>query len=151
MFRNVQTCQRVVDSAGIAYPKTYISNQIDNTKFNFLTFMPVFLFNEYKNFSNLYFLVLAITQLFPILSVGFIITYFGPIVVVLGLSLMKELWDHYKTIQKDNECNNEKFTKLTIEGEEQIRSRDVKVGDFIKLLKNQRIPVSLWLEFFILF
>ena len=104
--------------------------------------MPIFLYNEYKNFSNLYFLVLAISQLFPILRVGFLITYFGPIAIILGLSLMKELWDHYKTIQKDGECNNEKFTKITSKGEEIIRSKDIKVGDFLKLHKNERIPVS---------
>lgn len=105
--------------------------------------MPVFLYNEYKNFSNLYFLLLAITQLFPILRVGFLITYFGPIAIILGLSLIKELWDHYKTIQKDSECNNEKFTRLTATGEEMIRSKDIRVGDFLKLHKNERIPVAI--------
>lgn len=108
-----------------------------------VTFLPVFLYNEYKNFSNLYFLLLAITQLFPILRVGFLITYFGPIAIILGLSLIKELWDHYKTIQKDSECNNEKFTRLTATGEEMIRSKDIRVGDFLKLHKNERIPVAI--------
>lgn len=109
-----------------------------------VTFLPIFLYNEYKNFSNFYFLMLAISQLFPILRVGFLITYFGPIAIILGLSLMKELWDHYKTIQKDGECNSEKFTKLTPQGEEVIRSKDIRVGDFLKLRKNERIPVRLF-------
>lgn len=148
IFRRVQTCRRVVNSYGQVSPTNYISNRVDNTKFNFckcrltaVTFLPIFLYNEYKNFSNLYFLLLAITQLFPILRVGFLITYFGPIAIILGLSLMKELWDHYKTIQKDSECNNEKFTRLTSSGEEMIRSKDIRVGDFLKLHKNERIPV----------
>ena len=85
--------------------------------------------------------MLAISQLFPMLRVGFLITYFGPIVIILGLSLIKELWDHYKTIQKDGECNNEKFTRLTVNGEQVVRSKDIKVGDFLKLHKNERIPV----------
>lgn len=109
-----------------------------------MTFLPIFLYNEYKNFSNLYFLLLAISQLFPILRVGFLITYFGPIAIILGLSLIKELWDHYKTLQKDSECNNEKFTKLSGAGEEQVRSKDIKVGDFLKLHKNERIPVTIY-------
>lgn len=73
---------------------------------------------------------------------GFLITYFGPIAIILGLSLIKELWDHYKTIQKDNACNNEKFKKLTPMGEEEVSSKDIKVGDFLKLHKNERIPVK---------
>lgn len=73
---------------------------------------------------------------------GFLVTYWGPIAIILGLSLIKELWDHYKTIQKDGECNNEKFLRLTPAGEETVRSKDIRVGDFLKLRKNERIPVD---------
>ena len=106
--------------------------------------MPIFLYNEYKTFANLYFLMLALSQLVPALSVGLMITYFGPIVVVLGLSMIKELWDHFKTIKKDNNYNNEMFTQITISGEEKlIRSKKIKVGYYMKLQKNQRVPVRL--------
>ena len=72
---------------------------------------------------------------------GFLITYWGPIGVILTLSLFKELWDHYKIIKKDSTVNKESFTKLTMSGPIPVCSKDIRAGDFIKLAKNQRIPV----------
>ena len=90
----------------------------------------------------MYFLLLAISQLIPALQVGLLVTYFGPIIIVLGLSLMKELWDHINTIIKDNLYNNEEFTRINSQGEEEtIKCKDIRAGHFIKLFKDQRIPV----------
>ena len=35
LFRKVQTCKRMVNSNQQVFPKNYISNRVDNTKFNF--------------------------------------------------------------------------------------------------------------------
>lgn len=113
--------------------------------------MPIFFYNEYKTFSNLYFLLLALSQIIPILQVGLFITYIGPIVIVLGLSMIKELWDHFKTIKKDNQVNNELFLKLGKNGEKvEIKSKDIMPGDIILVSKDQRIPVSCFLLVLIL-
>lgn len=100
------------------------------------------MYNEYKTFSNLYFLLLALSQLIPILQVGLMITYFGPIVIVLGLSMVKELWDHFKTIKKDNQVNSELFVRIARDGtQSNVKSKDIKTGDIILMTKDQRIPV----------
>ena len=71
-------------------------------------------------------------------------TYFGPIILVLGLSLMKELWDHINTIIKDNEYNKEEFILLEKDGSERnIQCKDIETGHLIKLSKDQRIPVRI--------
>ena len=90
----------------------------------------------------MYFLLLAVSQLIPVLRVGLLVTYFGPIILVLGLSLMKELWDHVNTIIKDNEYNKEEFILLNEDGlEQKIQCKNIQTGQMIKLSKNQRIPV----------
>lgn len=83
-----------------------MSNTTNNQKYNFFTFLPLFLFNEYKHFSNLYFLILALLQIYPPFKIGFLITYVGPIVVVMTLSLIKEIWDDLKRKMKDRMMNN---------------------------------------------
>ena len=56
-------------------------NVIKNTKFNVLTFVPLVLYEQFKFFFNLYFLVVALTQFIPILQVGqsFSSSVFSPI------------------------------------------------------------------------
>jgi phospholipid-translocating ATPase len=88
-------------------------------------------------------LVLALSQFIPALSVGLLVSYISPIIIVLGLSMVKELWDYFKTLKKDAEYNNELFVKLSPNLQKKsIKSKDIKVGDFIILQKNQRVPVS---------
>ena len=41
-----------------------------------------------------------------------LITYIGPIVLVSGLSFIKEIWDEIKRKIKDDKFNKEKFTIL---------------------------------------
>lgn len=87
--------------------------------------------------------MLALSQLIPVLQVGLILSYFGPIILVLSLSLMKELWDHINTILKDNQYNNEEFTRIDENGAEvSIKCKDIRTGHVIKLSKNERIPVG---------
>ena len=45
-------------------------NVVRNQKYSVITFFPVVLFEQFKQFANLYFLVIALSQLFPALQVG---------------------------------------------------------------------------------
>ena len=76
-----------------------------NRKYTVTSMIPMFLYNEYKHFSNLYFLLLAITQFFEIFKVGLLITYIGPIILVTGLAFIKEIWDEIKRKMKDDQFN----------------------------------------------
>ena len=51
-------------------PIEFTSNEISNTKYNILTFVPLVLVNQFKFFFNLFFLLIALTQFFSILRVG---------------------------------------------------------------------------------
>lgn len=43
---------------------------MNNQKYSVITFMPVVLYNEFKFFFNLFFLLIALSQLVPFLRVG---------------------------------------------------------------------------------
>lgn len=64
---------------GRVEPANYVRNIVRNQKYNVITFLPIFFFNQFKFFFNLYFLLITITQFFPALQIGFIVTYIGPL------------------------------------------------------------------------
>lgn len=60
--------------------------------------------------------------------------------------MAKEAYDDYQRWKRDIEANSQKYERLTPQGEyETIQSSDIRVGDFIKLEKNERV-----LAFFLL-
>lgn len=142
-FRRVSTKPRVIFNDGDVFPFSATSNKMNNCKYNLFLFLPMFLWEQYKYFGNLYFLLLAVTQFFDRLKVGFMITYIGPIIFILGFSLLKEIWDHFTTWKKDQEYNREKFEVLRNGEWASIDSARIRVGDLIKLKKRQRVPADM--------
>lgn len=70
-----------------------MSNQVVNTKYNPVTIIPKVLFNQFKFFYNLFFLLIALSQFVPVLKVGFLFTYIAPLAFVLVVTLLKEAAD----------------------------------------------------------
>lgn len=79
---------------------------------------------------------MALLQIYEPFKIGFLITYLGPIVVVLSLSLLKEIWDDIKRGLKDARFNNELYTKIAFDEEKFVRSKNIRVGDILLLKKN---------------
>jgi phospholipid-translocating ATPase len=84
-------------------PPNQQRNLVSNTKYNLISFVPVVLFNQFKFFLNMFFLLTALTQLVPALKVGLVITYLGPLLLVLTLTMAKEAVDDYKRYRRDLE------------------------------------------------
>lgn len=74
-----------------------------NTKYNVFNFIPKVLYNQFKFFYNMFFLINALTQLVEILRVGLFITYIGPLIMVLTLTMCKEGYDDFNTYKRDIE------------------------------------------------
>ncbi|KOB70321.1 putative cation-transporting atpase, partial [Operophtera brumata] len=53
------------------YPPNYVCNQ----KYNIFTFLPLVLFEQFRFFLNLYFLVMALSQFIPGIRIGYLYTY----------------------------------------------------------------------------
>ena len=105
-----RTSERIICSDGTVYPPNYVSNKADNSKYNFLTFIPMVFYNQFKHFLNFYFLLIAMLQFIPALRVGFLITYITPIAIILTISYIKEFWDELQRKRKDEAFNSELFT-----------------------------------------
>lgn len=81
--------ERKVWIDGRSEPHNTISNAVNNQKYNILNFLPLVLFNQFKLFFNFFQLAINLSQLVPLLKVGFLFTYLSPLILVMTLTLAK--------------------------------------------------------------
>uniref|UniRef100_A0A3P9KZT9 Phospholipid-transporting ATPase n=1 Tax=Oryzias latipes TaxID=8090 RepID=A0A3P9KZT9_ORYLA len=112
----------------------YSKNIIKNQKYNILTFVPGVLYQQFKFFLNLYFLVVACSQFVPSLKIGYLYTYWAPLGFVLAVTMVREAVDEVRRCRRDKDMNSQLYSKLTVRGQ---RSSSVSFHS------NQRIPADM--------
>lgn len=123
----------------------YSGNAIRTYKYNVLTFIPLNLYEQFKRAANLYFLALLILQIIPEISTLPWYTTLVPLVLVLGITAIKDLVDDLARHRMDKEINNRKCEVLHDGRFEESRWRHIQVGDVVRLRKNDFIPADLML------
>ena len=94
------------------------SNAVSNAKYTPWSFLPRTLYNEFSFFFNLYFLLVALSQVIPQLRIGYVSTYVAPLAFVLMITLGKEAYDDITRRRRDAELNSERYTVLDLEDRE---------------------------------
>uniref|UniRef100_A0A672GBZ8 Phospholipid-transporting ATPase n=1 Tax=Salarias fasciatus TaxID=181472 RepID=A0A672GBZ8_SALFA len=122
------------------YPK----NSIKNQKYNIFTFVPGVLYQQFKFFLNLYFLVVACSQFVPSLKIGYLYTYWAPLGFVLAVTMVREAVDEVRRCQRDKEMNSQLYSKLTVRGKIQVKSSDIQVGDMI-IVEKVKLATAIFL------
>ena len=112
----------------------YPSNIVSNHKFTPITFLPFTLYHEFSYFFNLYFLLVALSQIIPVLRIGFLSSYIVPLVFVLCVTLGKEALDDLARRRRDAEANGEGYEVLEpgtfpYEGNGRVRRNKLKIRD----------------------
>ncbi|EGP84149.1 putative aminophospholipid-translocating P4-type ATPase [Zymoseptoria tritici IPO323] len=110
-------------------------NAISNAKYTPWSFIPRTLFNEFKFFFNMYFLLVALSQIIPALRIGYLSTYIAPLVFVLSITLSKEALDDVNRRKRDNEANSEPYTVLRFDSSEAGAFNATKSSK-IRMLRN---------------
>jgi len=135
---------RLIYLNGTSAPKKYAENLVKNQKYSVLSFIPLVLYNQFRFFFNLFYLLIALTQFVPPLKVGFLFTYVGPLCLVLVLTMLKEGFDDFKRYKRDKEANSSLYKVIKPDGlTKLVPSMKLKVGDIIELHPKQRIPADL--------
>ncbi|ELT89087.1 hypothetical protein CAPTEDRAFT_193806 [Capitella teleta] len=119
------------------------ANVIRNQKYSVFSFIPLVLFEQFRFFLNFYFLVMACSQFIPEIRVGYLYTYWGPLVFVIMVAMIREAVDDFMRYRRDKEVNSQKYRKLTKRGPVSIASSDIHVGDLIYVDKDQRLPADM--------
>ncbi|TNN78896.1 Phospholipid-transporting ATPase IC [Liparis tanakae] len=115
----------------------YAGNAIKTYKYNVLTFLPLNLYEQFKRVANLYFLALLILQIIPDISTLPWYTTLIPLVVVLGVTGIKDLVDDLARHRMDKEINNRKCEVLLDGGETNLKFR---LGLRVTDEKLQEVP-----------
>jgi len=150
----------------------YPPNVVRNQKYNLVTFLPLVLYEQFKFFFNLYFLLVALSQFIPALKIGFLVTYIAPLSFVLCVTIGKEAMDDYERHKRDVESNSSPYAVLgqgpsstpdqsrsahhtsTSDLEaptlsdtliSHVPSSRLRVGNLVMLHKNQRVPADMLL------
>uniref|UniRef100_A0A7N9IAV4 Phospholipid-transporting ATPase n=1 Tax=Macaca fascicularis TaxID=9541 RepID=A0A7N9IAV4_MACFA len=123
----------------------YANNAIKTYKYNALTFIPMNLFEQFKRSANIYFLVLLILQAIPQISTLAWYTTLVPLLLVLGVTAIKDLVDDVARHKMDKEINN-RTCEVIKDGRFKVAKwKDIQVGDVIRLKKNDFVPADILL------
>uniref|UniRef100_A0A8C3KMC0 Phospholipid-transporting ATPase n=1 Tax=Calidris pygmaea TaxID=425635 RepID=A0A8C3KMC0_9CHAR len=109
-----------------------LNNSIKTSKYNFFTFLPLNLFEQFQRIANAYFLFLLILQLIPQISSLAWFTTVVPLVLVLAVSGVKDAIDDF-------------VRSWQVVGELDEKWMNVQVGDIIKLENNNFVTADLLL------
>lgn len=123
----------------------YAGNAIKTYKYNVITFLPLNLYEQFKRVANLYFLALLILQIIPDITTLPWYTTLIPLVVVLGITAIKDLVDDLARHRMDKEINNRKCEVLLEGGFRESKWREMQVGDVVRMKKNDFIPADILL------
>lgn len=121
----------------------YIDNHVSTAKYNIITFLPKFLYEQFSKFANIFFLFTAALQQIPGLSPTNQYTTIAPLAIVLLVSAVKEQIEDYRRKQADKNLNMSKARVLR--GSEFTESKwiDVTVGDIIRVESEEPFPADL--------
>ncbi|MED6233183.1 Phospholipid-transporting ATPase ID, partial [Ataeniobius toweri] len=88
------------------------TNAIKTSKYNFFTFLPLNLFEQFQRIANAYFLVLLVLQVIPQISSLSWFTTVVPLILVLTVTAAKDATDDINRHRSDNRVNNRKVQVL---------------------------------------
>uniref|UniRef100_T1KTV3 Phospholipid-transporting ATPase n=1 Tax=Tetranychus urticae TaxID=32264 RepID=T1KTV3_TETUR len=125
----------------------FCSNRISTGKYNVFSFMPKFLFEQFRRYSNVFFLIIALLQQIPNVSPTGRYTTAVPLFSILAVSALKEVFEDIKRHRADRTVNRSKalvLNKCTNQWEIKFWM-DIMVGDVIKVKNDGFFPADLLL------
>lgn len=106
----------------------YCTNEISTCKYNAITFFPRFLLEQFRRYSNIFFLCIAILQQIPEVSPTGRYTTAVPFFIILSISALKEAFEDIKRRRMDKKVNNYRARVLRGSKFEICRWHELNVG-----------------------
>uniref|UniRef100_A0A672Q915 Phospholipid-transporting ATPase n=1 Tax=Sinocyclocheilus grahami TaxID=75366 RepID=A0A672Q915_SINGR len=124
----------------------YANNKIKTTKYTLLSFLPKNLFEQFHRFANVYFVFIALLNFVPVVNAFQPELALAPVVFILSVTAIKDLWEDYRRHRSDKEINH--MDCLVYSSEKQYVEKywkELRVGDFIRLRCNEILPADVLL------
>jgi len=126
-----------------AQPVKYCSNSVSTAKYSPLLFVPRFLFEQFRRYANLFFLLIGLLQQIPGASPTGQYTTAVPLLMILCLTALKEIFEDIKRRRADDATNKRKILVLRDRDWMELQWKEVKVGDIVKVTDHQFFPADL--------
>ncbi|XP_053599624.1 probable phospholipid-transporting ATPase IA isoform X4 [Plodia interpunctella] len=124
-------------------PINFVNNRISTAKYSVPSFIPLFLFEQFRRYSNCFFLLIALLQQIPDVSPTGRWTTLTPLILILSISALKEIVEDFKRHRADDETNRRKVAVLRDGAWHTVRWERLQVGDVCKVFNNQFFPADL--------
>ncbi|OMJ21448.1 putative phospholipid-transporting ATPase DRS2 [Smittium culicis] len=121
----------------------YVSNYVTTAKYNFFTFIPKFLLEQFSKYANVFFLFTSCIQQIPGVTPTSRYTTLFPLMVVLFATAVKEMIEDYKRHSSDREVNTS-IAKVVRNGVLiSVLWKDIEVGDIVRLDNKDPFPADI--------
>jgi phospholipid-transporting ATPase len=119
------------------------SNEIKTNKYTWLNFLPMNLFEQFRKAANLYFLMIAVLQSLPDVSLtNQIPAILTPLTFVITVSAIKDLFEDWRKAHSDKQENESKTTLVSGGSLVQTNWGDLRAGMVIRINNNESIPAD---------
>ncbi|KAG5833302.1 hypothetical protein ANANG_G00274510 [Anguilla anguilla] len=125
----------------------YANNKIKTTKYTLLSFLPKNLFEQFHRFANVYFVFIALLNFVPVVNAFQPELALAPVVFILSVTAIKDLWEDYRRHRSDKEINHMDCLVFCRRERRYVERywKEVHVGDFIRLRCNEILPADVLL------
>ncbi|XP_076877505.1 putative phospholipid-transporting ATPase IA isoform X4 [Brachyhypopomus gauderio] len=120
----------------------FCSNHVSTAKYNVLTFLPRFLYSQFRRAANSFFLFIALLQQIPDVSPTGRWTTLVPLLFILVVAAVKEVIEDLKRHKADSVVNKKETQVLRNGAWEIVHWEKVEVGDVVKLNDKDYVPAD---------
>lgn len=123
----------------------YDTNRVMTNKYNLITFLPVFLLEQFSKYANLFFLFIGCIQQIPGVSPTNRWTTLVPLAIVLLVAAAKDISEDWRRYAADMEMNARRVPVLDGDVWTMRPWREVRVGDIVRVSRDESFPADLLL------
>jgi len=121
----------------------YKTNQISTAKYNLFTFIPKFLFEQFRRYANIFFLSIGLLQQIPGVSPTGKYVTIVPLFIILTVTAVKEMVEDIKRHKADRKVNHTKVKVLDAGKWVYKKWMEVCVGDILCVEDSSFFPADL--------
>lgn len=119
------------------------SNKIKTNKYTLINFLPLNLYEQFRKAANLYFLVIAVLQTLPNVSLtNQIPAILTPLTFVITISAIKDMFEDLRKYFSDKEENEAKTGRVHENQLSAINWGDLQSGMIIRINNHEKIPAD---------
>ncbi|XP_074180726.1 phospholipid-transporting ATPase IA isoform X5 [Rhinolophus sinicus] len=120
----------------------FCNNHVSTAKYNIITFLPRFLYSQFRRAANSFFLFIALLQQIPDVSPTGRYTTLVPLLFILAVAAIKEIIEDIKRHKADNAVNKKQTQVLRNGAWEIVHWEKVNVGDIVIIKGKEYIPAD---------